>query len=50
VNEPARQNDRRMTTAEVCAVLKCDRPALLRNWREIETVSAPETVKILEAK
>ena len=38
----------RMTTAEVCQTLGCDKATLLRNWREIETVAAPATVKKIE--
>jgi len=40
--------DRRMTTNEVCEALGCDRVTLMRNWREIETCSAPEQVKKIE--
>jgi predicted DNA-binding WGR domain protein len=48
MNEPARQGDRRMTTAEVCVVLKCDRTTLMRNWREIGTCAGAAQVKIFE--
>jgi hypothetical protein len=37
-----------MTTAEVCNALGCDKVTLIRNWREIETVSGAETVKRIE--
>jgi hypothetical protein len=48
MNEITMQGDRRMTTAQVCAVLQCDRTTLMRNWREIETCAGATQVKIIE--
>ena len=47
-NRMTENGDRKMTTAEVCQVLCCDKVTLMRNWREIETVSGAETVKSIE--
>jgi phage antirepressor YoqD-like protein len=41
-------NGKTMTTEEVCRALGCDKVTLLRNWRDIETVSGAETVKKIE--
>jgi len=35
--------EKRMTTADVCNALGCDRTTLIRNWREIETVAGAAT-------
>jgi len=37
MKELVNMNDKRMSTAEVCHALGCDRTTLMRNWREIET-------------
>ena len=48
MNELTNYGNRRMTTAEVCVALGCDRTTLMRNWHDIESCAGAAQVKKIE--